>query len=89
MVYVVVMDMIVHRVCKPDRGIAPARQLVVVDIEPVVAPGLDADGGFKAVAAVDAVVTDALVGILGRALSSVGSMDSESWGDIQSFFENQ
>ena len=88
-VYVVVMDMIVHRVCKPDRGIAPARQLVVVDLEPVVAPGLDADGGFKAVAAVDAVVTDALVRISGRALSCVGSMDSESWGGIQSFFENQ
>ena len=48
------------------------------------APGLDADGGVEAVATVDAVVTDALVGVLGRALSGVGSVDSESWGDIQS-----
>ena len=42
------------------------------------APGLDADGGVEAVATVDAVVTDALVRILGRALSGVGSVDSES-----------
>ena len=32
-VYVVVVDMVVHGVRQPDRSIAPACQLVVVDLE--------------------------------------------------------
>ena len=74
-----VMNMVVHRVCQPDRGVAPARKLVVVHLQPVVASGLDADCRVEAVATVLAVVTDTLVGKLGRALSCVGSVDSESW----------
>ena len=81
----VVVDLVVNRVRQPDGSVAPARELVVVDLEPVVAPGLDADGGVEAVATVLAVVTDALVRKLGRALSSVRSVDSKAWGDIQYF----
>ena len=73
---VVVVDMVVQGICQPDRGVAPARKLVVVDLQPVVASGLDAHGRVKAVATVLAVVTDALVGKLGRALSCVGPVDS-------------
>ena len=65
---VVVVDMVVQGVRQPDSSVAPARQLVVFDLEPVVAPGLDADGGVKAVATVLAVVTDTLVGELWWAL---------------------
>ena len=79
-VNVVVVDMVVQGVCQPDSSVAPARELVVVDLEPVVAPGLDADGGVEAVATVLAVVIDALVRELGWALSGVRSVDSKAWG---------
>ena len=76
MVNVVVVDLVVNRVCQPDCSIAPARELVVVDLEPVVAPGLDADGGVEAVPTVLAIVTDTLVRELWWALTCIGSVDS-------------
>ena len=74
---VIVVDPVVDRVLKLHGDVAPAGELVVVDLGPVVALDQDADGCVDAVAAVIPVVFDALVGILGRTLASVGADDSK------------
>ena len=76
---VIVVDPVVDGVLKLHGDVTPAGELVVVDLGAVVALDQDADGGVDAVAAVAPVVPDAVVGILGRALSPVGADDSESF----------
>ena len=77
MVDVIVMYAVVDGVLELDRGMTPAREFVVVDLGPVVALDQDADGCVDAVATVLSVVPDTLVGVLGRALSTVGADYSE------------
>ena len=76
---VIVVDPVVDRVLELYGDVTPPRELVVVDLGPVVAFDQDADGRVDAVAAIAPVVLDALVGILGRALSPVGADDSKSF----------
>ena len=77
MVDVIVMDAVVDRVLELDRGVAPTGELVVVDLCPVVALDEDANRGVDAVAAIVSVILDAVVGVLGRALSSISPDYSE------------
>ena len=77
MVDVIVMYAVVDGVLELDRDMTPARELVVVDLGPVVALDQDADGCVDAVATVLSVAPDALVGVLGRALSTVSADYSE------------
>ena len=79
---VIVMHAVVNGVLELNSGVTPTREFVVVHLDSVIALNQDTDGGIDAVTTIVPVVLDTLVGVLGRALSTVSAGNSESWSDI-------
>ena len=73
----IVMDAVVDGVLELHGDVTPARELVVVDLGPVITLDQDSYRRFDAVATVLLVVFHALVRVLGWALSPVGADNSQ------------